>query len=94
MTDFNLPIDLKKEYIKTTFKGKELILKNIYLYDGAVTMQYLPYGGIQSVYDYTIILNCVNGFIASKEVIYDRIEMSSKDFILMFDNIVNEVLPN
>ena len=94
MTDFNLPIDLKKGYIKTKFKGKELILKNIYLYDGAVTMQYLPYGGIQSVYDYTIILNCVNGFIASKEVIYDHIEMSSKDFILMFDNIVNEVLPN
>lgn len=93
MTNFDLPIDLNKD-IETTFKGKKLTLKNIYLYDGAVTMQYLPYGGIQSVYNYHIIINCINGFIASDEVIYDNIQMSAKEFILMFENIVNEVLPN
>ena len=93
MTDFNLDIDLSKD-IETTFHGKKLTLKNPYAYYGPITLQYLPYGGIQAVFDYQIIINCKNGFIASKEVIYDGKEMTSKQFIESFDNIVNEVLPN
>ena len=93
MTDFNYPIDLSSNIV-TTFHGKILILKDLYLYDGPITLQYLPYGGIQSTFGYQLILNCRNGFIASKSVVYDGKEMSSKQFIEMFDHVVNEVLPN
>lgn len=94
MTDFNKPINLCND-IETTFKGKKIILKKIYLYEGPITRQLLPYGGIQSIMNYAIIINCINGFIASNEVVYDNISMSSKEFILKFGgDIVNQVLPN
>ncbi len=93
MQNFNEIIDLNKNIV-TTFHGKQLILLNLKLYDGPITLQLLPFGGIQSVFNYNIIINCRNGFISSDKVIYDGQEMSAKEFILMFDNIVNEVLPN
>lgn len=93
MTNFNQYLDLTKN-IETTLYGKSLILKNLYIYKGPITLQYLPYGGIQSVYHGQIILNTKNGFIASQKVVYDGVEMSSMDFIEKFENIVNEVLPN
>lgn len=93
MTDFSELIDLNKDII-TTYNGKTLIIKRPYLYYGPITMQYLPYGGIQSVYDYKIIINCKNGFVASDFVIYDGIAMSSKQFIVNNNNLVNTVLPN
>ncbi|MBQ8207034.1 MAG: hypothetical protein IJZ77_06180 [Bacilli bacterium] len=93
MTDFNELIDLNNDII-TTYNGKTLIIKRPYLYYGPITMQYLPYGGIQSVYDYKIIINCKNGFVASDYIIYDGIAMSSKQFILNNNNLVNTVLPN
>lgn len=94
MTDFNKPINLCND-IETTFKGEKIILKKIYLYEGPITRQLLPYGGIQSIMNYAIIINCINGFIASNEVVYDNISMSSKEFILKFGgDIVNQVLPN
>ncbi len=93
MTDFNQYINLNQN-IETTLYGKKLILKDIYIYDGPITMQYLPYGGIQSVYNGQIIIHTKNGYIASKKVVYDGKEMSSDDFIVRFDQLVNEVLPN
>lgn len=94
MTDFNLPIDINNN-IKTTFNKKELILKNLYFYDGPITRQRLPYGGIQSIKNYSLIINCVNGFIASDNLIFDNREMTSKEFIkIMDENIVNQILPN
>ena len=93
MTDFNSYIDLSKDII-TSYNKKQLIIKNPYLYNGPITMQYLPYGGIQSIYDYKIIINCKNGFIASDFVIYDGIAMSSKQFIDNNSNLVNTILPN
>lgn len=94
MTNFNFPIDINNN-IKTTFNKKELILKNLYFYDGPITRQYLPYGGIQSIMNYSLIINCVNGFIASDNLIFDNREMTSKEFIrIMGENIVNQVLPN
>lgn len=93
MTDFNNVINEHDDII-TTFKGRKLILKNMRKYDGPITMQYLPLGGIQSVYEYKIIINTLNGFMFCDILTYDNIEMSSKSFIEMFDNIVNEVLPN
>ncbi len=93
MTDFNQFIDLTKD-IETTLFGKVLILKDLYIYTGPLTMQYLPYGGIQSVYNGQIIIHTKSGYIASKNVIYDGIKMSSSDFTYQFDHLVNEVLPN
>ena len=55
MTDFNNIINLS-ENIVTKYQGKELILKDLYMYDGPLTMQLLPYGGIQSLFNYQIIL--------------------------------------
>lgn len=78
----------------TTFLGKDLILKKVYRYYGPITFQYLPYGGIQSVYDYQIILHTKSGYIATREIVYDGQSMSSKEFIHLFPNLVNEVLPS
>ncbi|MDE7162029.1 MAG: hypothetical protein K2N65_04635 [Anaeroplasmataceae bacterium] len=80
--------------VYTTYLGKELILKQVYRYYGPVTMQYLPYGGVQSVYQDQLIIHTKSGFIATRNVIYDTIEMSSKDFISKFPDIVNEVFPS
>jgi len=93
MTDFN-KIIYENEDIITTYKGRKLILKNMKMYHGPITMQYLPNGGIQSVFDNKIIINTLNGFMFCDILIYDNKEMSSKEFIEMYDNIVNEVLPN
>ena len=92
MTDFNKLIDLNNPIV-TTFNKKELILLDPYMYEGPITMQFLPFGGIQSVYNYHIILNTFNGFIAVDYVIYDNEKMTSQQFIERFDNIVNIVLP-
>ena len=78
--------------ILTTYKGKNLILKNVHLYNGPVTMQLLPYGGIQSVFNYNLIIYTKSGFIVPESVIYDNKEMTTKDFILNNSNLVNYVL--
>ena len=80
--------------ILTTYNGKTLILKNIYKYEGPITMQYLPYGGIQSVFDYQLIINTKIGFIASRELIYDDDYYNSKDFIIKNSDLVNKILPD
>ncbi|MDE6656615.1 MAG: hypothetical protein K2J85_06470 [Anaeroplasmataceae bacterium] len=91
--DFNEEVIIGSD-IYTTYQGKELVLKDVYRYYGPTTMQYLPYGGVQSVYDYQIIITTKSGFIATRNVIYDGKELSSKEFILLFPDIVNEVLPS
>ena len=93
MTNFNELINLN-ESIVTTYKQKELILLKPYLYVGPITMQYLPYGGIQSVFNYHLIINTVNGFVTADELIYNNKKMTSKEFIELNSNLVNEVLPN
>ena len=93
MTNFNELINLN-ESIVTTYKQKELILLKPYLYVGPITMQYLPYGGIQSVFNYHLIINTVNGFVTADELIYNNNKMTSKEFIELFPNLVNEILPN
>ncbi|MDE6047342.1 MAG: hypothetical protein K2M08_01575 [Anaeroplasmataceae bacterium] len=82
------------EDIWTTFQGKQLILKEVYRYYGPITMQYLPFGGVQSVYGNQLILTTKSGFIATKKVIYDGKEMSTEEFIKIFPDIVNEVFPS
>lgn len=94
MTNFNEMINLESGIIETTYMGKKLVLKNIYRYVGPITFQYLPYGGIQAVIGYHLILNTKNGFIASDFIEYDGIEMSAKYFIETHPDLVNQVLPN
>ncbi len=55
-------------------------------------MQYLPYGGVQSLFDNQLIITTKSGFIATREVVYDHIKMTTKEFIQKFPNIMNEVL--
>ena len=93
MQDFNQEIILNKD-LKTTYKGKELILLNVYIYEGPITLQYIPYGGIQSVFNYHLIINTISGYITCDNLIYDNIVMSTKDFVLKYSDLVNQVLPN
>lgn len=93
MQDFNQEIILNKD-LKTTYKGKELILINVYIYEGPITLQYIPYGGIQSVFNYHLIINTKNGFITADNLIYDNQLMTTKEFILKNEDLVNQVLPN
>ena len=76
MFNFSEKIEGNQDVV-TTYKGKKLILKNVYYYKGPVTMQYLPYGGIQSTFNKTIIINSKYGFIGCDEVIYDN----KKDYL-------------
>ena len=93
MQDFNQAIILNKD-LKTTYKGKELILLNVYIYEGPITLQYIPYGGIQSVFNYHLIINTISGYITCDNLIYDNIVMSTKEFVLKYSDLVNQVLPN
>ncbi len=95
----NQPFDFNEEVaigadLYTTFLGKQLVLKEVYRYYGPLTLQYLPYGGVQSVYDNQLIINTKSGYIATRNVIYDGEEMSTKEFIHAFPDIVNEVFPS
>lgn len=92
--NFNLDKVNLNDDIITTYKNKTLILKNVKLYYGPVTMQYLPYGGIQSVYNYNLIINTKDGFITCSYVIYDNVIMSNKEFIKTYNDLVNTILPN
>ena len=94
MFDFNKDNFNLGDDIETTLFGKSLILKSIQQNDGPVTLQYLPYGGIQSVFGYNLIINTRQGFIIPSYVIYDGVEYKTRDFVIKFKNLINLVLPN
>ena len=77
----------------TKFKNKQLILKNIKPYNGIITLQYLPNGGIQMIRDNKMIINFNNGFYYTEEVNYDNKDYSIIEFNKIFKNLVNTVLP-
>ncbi len=91
--DFQNPV-VPGMNIVTTYLRKTLILENVYFYDGPITMQYLPYGGIQSVFHHRLILAAKNGFITCDSVIYDGKRMTVQAFTDAHENLVNVVLPN
>jgi hypothetical protein len=78
--------------ILTKYKGLDLILIDMQEYIGPLTMQYLPYGGIQSVYDYNLIIHFKNGYFKPCEIIYNGKEISVKDFIIQNTDLVNTIL--
>ena len=83
-----------KNDIETTLYGKKLILKNLYQYVGPLTMQYLPYGGIQMIINGQMVISTNLGYLATKEVEYDGVNYTINEFIQRFSNLVNLVLPN
>ena len=80
--------------IETTLYGKKLILKNLYQYVGPLTMQYLPYGGIQMIINGQMVISTNIGYLATKEVEYDGIYYTINEFSNRFSNLVNLILPN
>ena len=91
--NFDSKININDD-IYTTYKNKELILKHVFYYDGPITLQYLPNGGIQSTFNYNLIINSKYGFIACKYVIYDNKKLTLFDFINSNKDLVNTILPN
>ena len=93
MNDFNELIDFSKD-IETTLYGKPLILKGVHMYEGPITLQYIPYGGIQSVFYGNLIINVKNGYVCPNKIIYDNVEYTPKEFTSKFEDLVNQILPN
>lgn len=93
MTDFNEPIDFTREIV-TTLDGEPLILYGIKPYIGPVTMQYLPYGGIQSVFDGNLIITTKSGFIAPTSIGYRGQIYVPSEFTAIFTDLVNRILPD
>ena len=93
MDYFNFNNEIKEnETIKTKYNNKDLILIDMKQYDGPLTLQYLPFGGIQSIYNYNLIIHFINGYYAPSKIIYDNKEVEVKEFIINNPNLVNYIL--
>ncbi len=77
----------------TVFDNKKLILKNLKPYNGIITLQYLPNGGIQMIRDNKMIINYNNSFIYTEEVNFDNQNYKIIEFTKLYPNLVNQVLP-
>lgn len=74
--------------------GEEIVFTKFEQYDGPITLQYLPNGGIQSLFAYNLIVKVNNGFLGVEELIYKGNAYTSKAFIEMMgdEKLVNQVL--
>lgn len=77
----------------TTFDNKKLILKNLRPYNGIITLQYLPTGGIQMIRDNKMIINYNNSFIYTEEIDFNNQDYNIVEFTKLYPNLVNQVLP-
>lgn len=93
--DFNLDIDFKSKinYL-VYFRDEKIIFTKYKKYKGPITLQLLPYGGIQSLNRNKIIVALKNGYLEVSELIYKDEEMTSKDFINLVgrDELLNAIL--
>ncbi len=90
--DFNDEVVMGGD-ILTKYDGKDLLLKNVKPYVGPVTMQYIPFGGIQSVFHGNLIITTRSGFIVPEGIRYNGKDYSVEEFIKIFDDLVNVILP-
>lgn len=90
--DFNSEVEMGKDIV-TEYLGKKLVLVNVQPYEGPVTLQYLPYGGIQSVFHGKLIINTRSGFITPTSIIYQDKVYSNEEFTQQYTGLVNQVLP-
>lgn len=94
VADFARPIDYSQRLLQTSYDGRPLIFTNFFPYEGPVTLQALPYGGIQSVFGGVLIIYTAGGFLGADQLIYDNKLMSSEQFVSEHQDLVNQVLPN
>lgn len=85
--------DSKNNYL-VYLNGEQIVLTKFKQYDGPITLQYLPNGGIQSLFDYNLIVKVNNGFLGVKELFYKGNIYTSKAFIEMMgdDKLINQIL--
>lgn len=91
--DFNNVTEKSYEECLTHLNSKDLVLLDFKPYEGPVTMQYLPNGGVQSIFNYNLIINTSKGFYSCKEVIYDGVKMNIEELDKKVKDLVNLVLP-
>lgn len=74
--------------------NEKLIITKFKKYDGPITLQYLPNGGIQSLFNFKIIVKVNNGFLENDKVIYKGNTYTSKEFIILIGefNLLNHQL--
>ena len=93
MNYFNFDNEINNgDTITTKYKGNDLVLINLKLYEGPLTLQLLPYGGIQSVFNYNLIIHFKNGYFYPEKLIYNNNEISVKEFIKTNTDLVNYIL--
>lgn len=87
--------DLQKPLFETSFQGSPLTLCSLKPYDGPVTLQYLPSGGVQSLTEGRLIIATTEGFMAPDEVIYNGVRQPTSDFVRTHEeDLVNSVFPS
>lgn len=93
--DFSKDIDFTSAlFLVCYLNGEKIIFTKYSKYFGPITMQYLPNGGIQSLFDNFLIIKINNGFLKVEELIFNEKKLTSKDFIKIFgeENLINQVL--
>ena len=92
--DFNNVTENEYEEVLTTLSNKKLVLLDFKPYEGPVTMQLLPNGGVQSIFGGNLIIQTNKGFYFSKEVIFDNERMDIETLDKKVKELINTVLPN
>lgn len=94
--DFSKDFDftLKDIPLKVYFNNEVIIFLEYEKYTGPITLQYLPNGGIQSLFHGYLIIKVNNGFLKVKKLIYKNVTFSSINFIKEVGeiNLINQIL--
>lgn len=93
--DFSKDFDfsLKDIPLKVYFNNEVIIFLEYEKYTGPITLQYLPNGGIQSLFHGYLIIKVNNGFLKVKKLIYKNVTFSSINFIKEVGeiNLINQI---
>lgn len=93
--DFSKDFDFdSKESFYTYLNGEKIVFTSFKKYEGPITMQFLPNGGIQSLFAYKLIIKVNNGFLEVDELKHENELYSSKSFINKMGDVklINQVL--
>ena len=94
LIDFKIDFDFNDLTHRGAYLDDELLIFTKFSrYVGPITLQYLENGGIQSLYNYHLIIKDNNGFLCVDELIVNGNTVSSKEFIESNkDFLINKVL--
>ena len=82
LINFKLDFDFNDNSPRGAYLDDELLIFTKFSrYMGPITMQLLPNGGIQSTYNYHLIIKVNNGYLCVDELIVNDKTLSSKEFI-------------